>query len=103
MLMSVHRKNIKHATFPSFDYSYDEPCKYSRVEQLDELADKHTWVKEILRVIRNEKADIFLSPDFYQKLANPLPESVMYPGLFIYTGVALRLLRGLPGFSTLQN
>lgn len=92
LLLSIHQMNLKLETLPTPAYDYTAPCRYSFSKQLDVVAEKHTWVKEILAEVRSQKSSIFLEPRFYEELGERFPQQVLFPQVIIGTGNLLSSL-----------
>ncbi|MBX2998550.1 MAG: hypothetical protein KF893_08585 [Caldilineaceae bacterium] len=93
LLLSIHQMNLKLETLPTPAYDYNAPCRYSFSRQLDVVAEKHTWVKEILAEVRRQKSSIFLDPLFYKELGERFPHRVLLPQLIIGASNVLSNLR----------
>ena len=79
ILADIYNKNIKHDLLPSPGYSHEDPCRYCSYDGLDEIGERHAWVKDIISEVRCQKASIFQSAAFYKSLAKRFPSQVPFP------------------------
>jgi hypothetical protein len=93
LLLGIFHINIKSEMLYTEKYSYAEPCIYCMNKKLDEIANKNDWVKQILSEVRNNNASILIDPEFYRRLGERLPDSILFPKLVIGTSSSLFFLR----------
>ena len=89
LLMGIHGINFKLLTGYSDTYTYDGPCVYFMHPALDEVANKHPWVGEIVEAVRGQRAEAFLEPGFYQRIGARLPKRVAAPMAVVGLGTLL--------------
>jgi hypothetical protein len=97
LLLSIHHRNLKLEFMPASAYDYNVPCRYSFSKQLDAVAEKYAWVKEIVTQIRGQNSSIFLDADFYQQLGAQFPNRVPFPWFIIGTSSMLSKSRQVWG------
>lgn len=83
MLVSLYGENLKDDVTPAPGYRNDLPCAYCQADLLDQVSAPRPWVRELLKRVRSEPAELFYRPEFYQELAARFYRPVAHPRLQI--------------------
>jgi hypothetical protein len=76
MLLSIYNVTLHHYIKYQEFYTYDATCFYCSCKWLNDIAERHLWVKGILSEIKTQKSTIFYDPEFYKRLSDRLPGRV---------------------------
>jgi hypothetical protein len=95
LLLDIYHENIKNIVLPSSEYSYDTPCIYFDISELDEIGERHVWVQSIVDKVQGNSPRAFLNPEFYLQLGEGLPDRIRAPWLVELFGQAVRFIRHL--------
>ena len=89
LFLSVYNETLYKWVTAMEGYSHNEPCIYCKNERLVEMAEKHSWVKDIFCDVWTNNSSIFYAQGFYRNIYKELPNRIPWPSLVLAVNFAL--------------
>jgi hypothetical protein len=89
LLAGVHGVYFRSVASYSECYTYAGPCTYFMHPVFDDIAEECDWARDLVEMVRGQRASAFLQAEFYKQLGMRLPTRVSMPMAVIASSALL--------------